>query len=37
MNTNGPHYLDWMYGELYLYGHMPDSARHYFEKAAPLF
>ncbi len=34
---NGPHYLDWMYGELYLYGHMHDSARHYFEKAAPYF
>jgi len=34
---NGSHYLDWMYGELYLYGHMHDSARHYFEKAAPYF
>lgn len=33
----GPHYLDWMYGEVFLYAHMPDSARVYFEKAAPYF
>jgi len=33
----GPHYTDWVYGEVYLYGGMPDSARRYFEKAAPYF
>lgn len=33
----GPHYTDWMYAEVYLYGQMPDSARIYFERAAPFF
>jgi len=33
----GPGYLDWMYGEVYLYAGFPDSASHFFEKAAPYF
>ena len=33
----GPHYIDWMYAEVYLYGQMPDSAKVYFERAAPFF
>lgn len=33
----GPHYIDWMYGEVFLYANMPDSARYYFDKAAPYF
>ncbi|MBC7886318.1 MAG: tetratricopeptide repeat protein [Ferruginibacter sp.] len=36
-DRKGPYYTDWMYGEVYLYGRMPDSARYYFEKAAPFF
>ena len=35
--SNGLHYLDWIYGETYLYAGMPDSARMYFENAAPFF
>ena len=33
----GPGYLDWMYGEVYLYAGVPDSARQFFERAAPFF
>ena len=33
----GEHYTDWMYGEIFLYGAMPDSARFYFDRAAPFF
>ena len=36
INT-GPNYLDWMLAEIYLYGHQPDSAYHYFKNAEESF
>ncbi len=33
----GPGYLDWMTAEIYLYGHRPDSARYYFDRAEEAF
>ena len=35
--NSGPGYLEWMKAEIYLYGGMPDSALHHFEKAEPSF
>jgi len=35
--NTGPHYLDWMIAEVYLYGNIPDSAILYFKKAEQAF
>ena len=35
--NTGPDYIHWMYGEIYLYGNMPDTALLHFEKAEPAF
>ncbi len=35
--NSGPDYINWMYAEIYLYGHQPDSALHYFKKAESSF
>src|SRR5438046_5438992 len=35
--NTGPHYLDWMIAETFLYGNKPDSALGYFKKAEPAF
>ena len=35
--NTGPDYIHWMYGEIYLYGSMPDTALLHFKKAEPAF